>query len=480
MTTVTARSRRFQLDILRIPLLGHFLKWKHSRTAMQLLLFVIAAAIMVDGLWGTQLAAKNVATVASWVHYRGLVVLALLLVGNLFCAACPFMLPRRLAKWIGKPTRRWPKVLRNKWLALASLFGIVFAYEFLDLWASPWLTAWVAIAYFLSAFVIEAFFTRSSFCLYICPLGSFNFLYSTLSPTQISTRNAQVCHDCIGKECINGAWSNDTLTQDGCQLELFVPTIQSSLNCTLCLDCVKACPHDNVALITRLPGSELSRQRWPRRIDLALLAILAAFMALVNAFAMTPPVYRLELGLADLLNTNNELIILGIIFLDSMILVPLLLVYAAAWVGRRATGESITLNRIIMRHAYSFVPLGFAIWFAHYMFHFLIGPMTIVPAVQTMFTRTFDWPLFGPADWSVAARFVLPVSTIQLIQTVAVYGGLLWAIALTLNATRQAHKDRRKIVLEALPWIVVLILLALAAGGTFLLPMEMRGNVLGG
>jgi len=244
-------NRRIRFDILRI----HFLKWKHSRTAMQIVLFALAAIIIIDGLFGTQLAAKNVATVGAWVHYRGLVVFALLLVGNLFCAACPFLLPRKLAKWIGKPTRRWPQFLRNKWLALAGLIFIIYTYELFDLWSSPWWTAWLAVAYFATAFVLEAFFTRSSFCMYVCPLGSFNFLYSTLSPTQITSRDLQTCRDCVGKECINGS-----KTQNGCDLELFVPTIQSNMNCTLCLDCVKACPHDNVALTVRPPG--LHQRLW--------------------------------------------------------------------------------------------------------------------------------------------------------------------------------------------------------------------------
>ena len=92
------QPRRVRFDLLRVPLLKTILYWKHNRTFMQVLLFGLAAAIIVDGLLGSPLAAKNVATVAAWVHYRGLVVLALLLVGNLFCAACPFVLPRKLAK----------------------------------------------------------------------------------------------------------------------------------------------------------------------------------------------------------------------------------------------------------------------------------------------------------------------------------------------------------------------------------------------
>lgn len=477
--TTFVQKERVRIDLMGWPLLGPFLRWKHNRTVAQLLLFVLAAAIILDGLLGSPLAAKNVATVAAWVHYRGLVVLALLLAGNLFCAACPFVLPRKMAKWLGRPTRRWPQVLRNKWLALGSLLAIVYAYEFFDLWATPWWTAWLAVAYFMTAFVLEAFFTRNSFCLYVCPLGTFNFLYSTISPLQITSHNADVCRDCQGHECINGS-----VTQQGCQLELFVPTIQSNLNCTFCLDCVKACPYDNVALAVRAPGDELFRQTWRNRLDLAWLAVIAAFLGLGNAFGMTPPVYVLEQQLAALLQTQSEAIVLGLIYLGGAVVGPLLLVYGAAWLSRSMTSRTRnaeqSLHRLVIRYAYSFVPLGFAIWFAHYLFHFLTGAMTIVLAFQTFFQRTLGWPILGEPNWQVATRFVPTVETIQILQSIITYGGLLAALALALTTARKNQQERRAALLEALPWLVVLILLAVASGSTFLLPMEMRGSALGG
>ena len=174
-----------RFDLLHVPGLGRLLRWRWGRLLLQIPLLGVAALILYDGFTGPPLAAENIATVAAWVHYRGLVVLALLLAGNLFCMGCPFTIPRTLARRLSRKGRRWPRALRNKWLAIALLFLLFWLYEWLDLWASPWLTAWVAVGYFVAAFVLEAVFTESPFCKYLCPLGSFNFAASTVSPLQI-------------------------------------------------------------------------------------------------------------------------------------------------------------------------------------------------------------------------------------------------------------------------------------------------------
>lgn len=479
-TAVARTAARW--DLLRVPGLGRFLRWRHNRTAVQLILFALAAMMVVDGLIGSQLAAKNTATIGAWVHYRGFIVLALLLAGNLFCAGCPFILPRKLARWVGRPARRWPKSLRNKWLALVSLVAILFLYELYDLWASPWLTAWVIVAYFATAFVLEAFFTRDSFCMYVCPLGTFNFLYSTVSPLQITNRDRDVCRTCPTHDCINGRWDeHDNLLQQGCQLELYVPTIQSNMNCTLCMDCVKACPYDNVALVTRPPGDELFRQNWPNRLDLALLAVVATAIGLVNAFAMTPPVYSLQVWLAAQLQTRQEAVVLGIVFAVGALIVPLALVYGAAWVNRLTLrGVRVpSLNRQVQRFAYSFVPLGFGIWGAHYLFHFLIGPLTIWPAMQEFFANVVGVALLGAPNWTMAGAWVPPLRVVQAVQMVAVGGGTLGALAVAWSAAKRHVQSPGRAWLEVLPWALILLIAAGLAAYVFLQPMEMRGNVLG-
>ena len=80
-------------------------------------------------------APRNIATTSVWLHYRGLVVLALAFFGNAFCAACPLMLTRGISKRIDKLVNhkfRFPKALKNKYLVIVLMLLYFFSYEFFD------------------------------------------------------------------------------------------------------------------------------------------------------------------------------------------------------------------------------------------------------------------------------------------------------------------------------------------------------------
>ncbi len=290
------------VDVLRMPILGAILRGRHGRLLLQVILGAIAVLFMIDGFTGPQVAARNLATVGPWVQFRGVAMLILLLAGNLFCMGCPFTLPRTLAKRLSLAGRRFPARLRTKWIAIFSLFLLFTVYEYLNLWASPLLTAWVIAAYFLASFVLEAVFSESAFCKYVCPLGAFNFVYSAISPTQIAVKSPDICATCIGKECVNGDYAPQTVVRLdqiavadnsesrevqvihgpggtlGCGTGLFAPQVKSNMDCTMCLDCVRACPHDNVSLFTRLPGRELSRaDSWPTTLGYVAAGDCAGF-----------------------------------------------------------------------------------------------------------------------------------------------------------------------------------------------------------
>src|SRR5436309_983579 len=84
-------------DLLRLPLLGRFLRWRYARPVLQVPLLLLAVVVIVDGLRGPRAGPMNLAGVLPWVHWRGLVVLGLLVGGNGFCIACRVTLPATMA-----------------------------------------------------------------------------------------------------------------------------------------------------------------------------------------------------------------------------------------------------------------------------------------------------------------------------------------------------------------------------------------------
>jgi polyferredoxin len=492
-------------DVLRAPVIGAALKGRYGRLLLQIPFALAAALLVYDGFTGPDRAAENLATVVPWVHYRGVVVLALLLAGNLFCMGCPFTLPRTLAKRFSLGGRRFPKALRNKWLAIASLLILFFAYEWLDLWASPALTAWLIVAYFVASFVVEALFSESAFCKYICPLGTFNFVYSTASPTQIAARDTDICARCVGKECVNGSYSltpvirldeikggdaqivHDRSGTPGCGLELFVPQIKTNLDCTMCLDCARACPHDNVALVTRAPGRELlDANAWPKRWDVSLLVVIMAALGVVNAFGMIGPVGDVLRALADGLGLTAagwpdaaiEGVTLGIVFLVGGVIAPLGLALLAASLSRALTrsGKKYDLRHTVAAFAPAFVPLGFGVWIGHYGFHFLTGALSIIPALQTFLIDHRIYILGTQPDWTLVG--IDDFGLIGLIQVASLVGGFGWSMMLAQRTAARLY--RRDAPFGLLPWALLLLALLLATLWVFSQPMEMRGTILFG
>lgn len=84
--------------------------------------------------------------------------MAQLLIGNLFCMACPFVLVGDLARRLLRPRWTWPRRLRNKWLGVALTVLLLFSYELFDLWAEPLWTVVLILIYFAGALVLGVMF----------------------------------------------------------------------------------------------------------------------------------------------------------------------------------------------------------------------------------------------------------------------------------------------------------------------------------
>ncbi len=470
-------------DLMRLPGLGPLFRWRYVRPLLQLPLLIVSVVMILHGLFGPTLAPKNLATTLSWLHFRGVLVLLLLCAGNFFCLACPFMLVRQMARRFSKPRFNWPRALRNKWVSVALFVLILFTYELFDLWSSPWWTAWLIIAYFVTVLVVDGFFKHASFCKFVCPIGQFNFVASMLSPFEVKVRETDVCVTCHTKDCIRGRREpvSELVTIRGCELALFQPSKVGNMDCTFCLDCIHACPHDNVGILSRMPGDELLTDPlrsgigyFSRRKDLAALAIVFTFGALLNAFGMVSPVYAVESWLGRLLHVNREAPVLGLIFTFFLILEPIILLGLAAWCARLWSGDQRALLPLAVRYSYGLVPIGFGMWLAHYGFHFLTGLYTVIPVTQSALVN-LGWPIFGEPRWTLTG---LPSNLVQVIEIGFLILGFAGSLVVThgLAAEDSPAKPLRAFV----PWAAVCLILWMASMWLVFQPMEMRATLMSG
>lgn len=471
-------------DLLRTPVIGRLLSWRHARTLFQAPLLLLSVLMILHGFFGPSIAPKNLATTLSWIHFRGALVLVLLVAGNFFCFACPFILVRDFARRFFHPARNFPRYLRNKWLSVALLVAGLFVYELFDLWSSPWWTALIISFYFLVALIVDGVFKHASFCKFVCPIGQFNFIASTISPLEVKVRDQDVCTACHTKDCIRGRRepaASLVVIQRGCELALFQPRKTGNLDCTFCLDCVHACPHDNVGILSRVPASELTADPLrsgvgylSRRKDLALLSLLFVFGALLNAFGMVSPVYAVESWLARTLNVSHEAPVLGALFVAALVVEPIVLLTVPVLLTRSAIAGVRSPMSLLVRYSYALVPLGFGIWLAHYSFHFFTGFLTIIPVFQSA-AAEFGASFLGAPWWGLTG---LPVAPTHAIEFGFIGLGLLGSL---LVSYRLAEQDApSKPVRVFLPWATLAIILSAAAIWLMSQPMEMRGTILGG
>ena len=446
-----------------------------TRMLLRVGMFVLALLVIIDGIRGPQVSPLNLAGVLPWIHWRGILVLTLLVGGNFFCMACPFTSLQKCVAWLARvchvplPRRRqWPITLQNKWLAIGTLALFFWAYEAFALWDRPFWTAMIAIGFFVTAVGFELFFVHAPFCKYVCPIGQFNFVHSMISPTEIAVTDSYACSNCRSKDCIVGNASSP-----GCQTQLFQPRKHGNMDCTFCFDCVTACPHDNVALISvprtldlTSDRSRSSIRRYSERPDLAAVIVFLFFASLVNAAWMTGPVLGWEDQLVQWLGVGR-LPVLTLGLFAALIVAPWIIV------------TTMTRRSEIARFAPALIPLGFGMWLAHYSFHFF----TSADAIQVAGARMWsDWTGGEFSAGPVACCCCRADSIAWLLPLELVFLGVGFCMSFVVSyriAHRESEQNRRG-WRPLLPWICLMVVFYFSCVWVLLQPMQMRGALMTG
>ena len=250
------------------------------------------------------------------------------------------------------------------------------------------------------------------------------------------------------------------------------------MDCTFCLDCVHACPHDNIGLLPAMPGRELLRDpqrsgigRFSGRIDLVALVVVLVFGAFVNAALMTGPVVEYRDRVAAAFGWSR-LGATSVVCAVALVVAPSLLVTVVAGLSHAWGRLTQRLATTAARSCYCLVPLGFAMWLTHYSFHFLTSYTTILPTTQR-FVAEHGLSLGTPA-WSYAC--CLPAAAWLLrLEIVFLDIGMLGSLYVAFRIAQSQTNRLPRALAAFAPWALLIVFLFLIGVWIVFQPMEMRG-----
>jgi polyferredoxin len=381
-----------RFELTRLPLLKTALKSRYPQFAVFVVMLVGYLFAILAGFVGTQVGSHNFSIVFVWIAWWAILILvAVPFFGRGWCAVCPIPLPGewlqrgavlappdKRPKWLN---RRWPRALRNIWLQnisflLLALFSSV-------LLTTPNITGVVLAAILFAAIGLSVVFERRSFCRYLCPVGGFIGLYSQTAPLELRIKDKQVCAACVGKPCYNGSAAGY-----GCPWDVFPGGLTKNSYCGLCMECIRTCPHDNIAVNVRPFSADLAKPS--ARMDEAFKAFIMLGSAMIYAGVLLGPWGTFKEAAYNV-GTNAWFVYAAMFFFTTFIALPALFAVCVM----RFENLNIFKKRFATLST-ALIPLGLMFWVAFSLSFVLTNASYILASISD--PLGLGWNLFGTAN----------------------------------------------------------------------------------
>ncbi len=440
-------------DLTRLPILKLLLRSRWPQfivTAMALAGFLFA---VFAGLTGTWVGNRNFGIVFVWIGWWALLMLmAVPLFGRGWCSICPIPVP---GEWLQrgailKPAGhrwglglRWPNKLRGIWLqnitfALVALFSAVVLTQ-------PRITAVLLTAFLFVAVGASVIFERRAFCRYLCPVGGFIGLYSQLAPIEVRVKDIDMCAAHTEKTCYTGS-----VDGYGCPWQVFPGSLAKNTYCGTCLECLRTCPQDNVAVNLRPFGADLI-QPSGQKLDETFKGLIMLGSAIVYSAVLLGPWGALK-SAAYNVGSGAWFAYAAAFLVFILAVLPGTFLLAASW-GRRTASKKATTS-----FARALIPLGLAAWIAFSLSFVFANASYLWPVLSD--PMGWGWNLFGTASaaWS---PYFMPL--VPALQAVILVGGLIWAITTANRVAGELSDGRRarSLPVSAFCAVTTVVLLAL-------------------
>jgi hypothetical protein len=432
-------------DLTRVPLLKKLLisRWPQFLVvSVALTGFILAIAA---GFWGTPVGSRNFGIIFVWIAWWALLMLvAVPLLGRGWCSVCPIPAP---GEWLQRGAllapngsglgmgRRWPNRMRNIWLqngafTLVALFSTVILTQ-------PHVTAIVLLTFLFIAIGTSLIFERRAFCRYLCPVGGFIGLYSQLAPLEVRVKDSAVCAAHSEKTCYSGNEQGY-----GCPWQVFPPGLIKNTYCGTCMECIRTCPHDNIALNLRTPGLDLEVTRG-RKLDESYKAFVMLGSAVLYSTVLLGPWGNLKMAAYSV--GSLEWAFYAAAFLVTVLALIPGIFYLAVWLGHKLARSSEPVKKSFVSMTYSLVPLGMSAWIA-FSISFVFANFSYIWMVLSD-PFGWGWDLFGGVGipWTPYLSGLAP-----LLQVIVLVGGTAWAV-IAARVIASEKLSQRMALLQSMP-----------------------------
>jgi len=409
-------------ELTRFPFVKSNLKSRWPQLFVWLVMLAGFLFAILSGFSGTPVGNRNFGIVFVWIAWWAVLILvAVPVFGRGWCAVCPIPLP---GEWLQRgaimepPAKKprwlnlhWPIKLRNIWLqnltfTLVALFSSVIL-------TTPIVTAIVLAAMLFLAIGMSMVFERRTFCRYICPVGGFIGLYAQVAPLELRVKEKQVCLTCKDKPCYNGSEVGY-----GCPWDVFPGGLTKNTYCGLCMECLRTCPYDNIAINTRPFSADLATPS--TRMDEAFKAFIMLGAAMIYAAIFLGHWGSLKLA-AYSVGSPAWFGYTGTFLVIIFGLLPALFL-GAVGIGKVFTKTTVTIKKSFIAFATALVPLGLMFWVAFSLSFVLTNAAYIFSSISDPFG--WGWNLFGTTTFKWQPYLT---NLLNPLQTLVLVGGLLWA-----------------------------------------------------
>jgi hypothetical protein len=367
----------------------------------------------------------------------------------------------------------WPAIVL---FAFVTWLEIVF-----DAANRPWLTSMLGISMIAIAWILLVVYERKAMCRYVCFVGRVSGQYAMMGMLELRRRDHDVCRACRTKDCYHG--------REGvglpCPTHEFMGGMNENQYCTLCTECVKSCPHDNIALRVRSTGADIL-YRHRSKPDEAYLAVLVFIVSAFHGAAMVPwwgeregelrrGIIAIQESLfgSDVLGfagSSGGLMTFTLMMLLAIVL-PGAIYYGLCVAMRKISGRrDYSARQLFIKFAYTLLPIALFYHLAHNATHVFYEWSKLRRLVSDPLGWGHD--IFGTARAPLSALWS-PESIWYLQVTLIVIGHVYGIVVAQREAFRLYH-ERRASFRVHLVMMVGMIAMSLLSLWLLAQPMYMR------